>query len=141
MSYDAWGILYPIIQEHLELITKLNKDQLQRGETAEGYATPTHTLGKLSKFYVESKIDKGIYDSGIYPRMNFYNEGDFYRGLKARVTLMDIEIESFDSKTKDLESRYGNDLIGLTDQSISLLIDAIINEYQEESYKHLAKEN
>lgn len=138
-SYNAWNILVPIIQKHLDLIVKLNKDQLQRGETAEGHATPRHSKSSMSELYVDSKIERGVYDESIYPRMNFYNEGDFYKGFKAKVTLLDIEIDSFDSKAKELESKYGSDLMGLTDQSIGILIDNIINEFQEDSFNHLAK--
>ncbi len=139
-SFDAWRIMMPIIQKHLDLIVKLNKDQLQKGETADGYATPSHKKSQMSEIYVDSKIERGVYDQSIYPRMNFYNEGDFYRGIKAKVTLFDIEIESFDSKAKDLEARYGNNLMGLTNESIGILVDTIIDEYINEVYKHLSKE-
>lgn len=139
-SFDAWQIMIPIIQKHLDLIVKLNKDQLKKGETAEGYATPSHRKSTMSEIYVDYKIERGVYDQSIYPRMNFYDTGDFYNAFKAKVTLFDIEIESFDDKAKDLENRYGNDLMGLTDQSIVILVDNIINEYQEAAYKHLAKE-
>jgi hypothetical protein len=140
-TYDAWKILYPIINKHLDLIVKLNKDQLRRGETAEGYATPSHSKSPMSEIYVDSKIERGVYDESIYPRMNFYNTGDFYKWFKAKVTLLDIEIDSFDSKTKEIESKYGNDLLGLTDQSIGILVDNIIDEFQEDSFNYLAKEN
>ena len=139
-SFDAWQIMMPIITKHLDLIVKLNKDQLERGETADGYATPSHSKSQISEIYIDSKIERGVYDQSIYPRMNFYNEGDFYKGIKAKVTLFDIEIESFDSKAKDLENEYGNNLIGLTNESIEILIDNIIDEYINDVYKHLAKE-
>lgn len=139
-SFDAWEIMKPIIEKHLDLIVKLNKDQLQRGETANGYSTPRHKKSVMSEIYIDSKIERGVYNESIYPRMNFYNEGDFYRGFKAKIENYGIEIESLDSKTKDLESRYGSDLMGLTDDSISILIDNIIDEYIEATYNHLAKE-
>lgn len=130
-TIDPWQVLLPILIKNLNRIEELNKQQLREGIMADGSGTPSHSSSEMSEIYVDMKIEKGRYNESIYPSMNFYNEGDFYNGIKARMDLFGIEIESIDSKAKELESNFGSELYGLTDKSIELLIDPIMPEYIE----------
>jgi hypothetical protein len=54
--------------------------------------------------------------------MNFFNEGHFYRGFKAKFQSRIISIFSTDSKSADLQDDYGTDIFGLQRESLDKLI-------------------
>lgn len=137
---NSWHILMPIIEKHLGFVENLNKAQLLNGLTSDNSKTPSYSGSPASEIYVDSKIEKGVYNQSIYPAVNLYNTGDFYRAIRARVATFGIEIESFDSKANELESEYGSNIYGLTDESLEKFINSIVDEFIEAIYKQLAKE-
>jgi len=139
LKINVWHTLTPIIEKHLGYIENLNKSQLKKGIASDGFATPPHKKSAKSEIYLESKIARGVYDESIYPAVNLYNKGDFYRAIKARVATFGIEIESFDPKADELESKYGSTIYGLTDESLKKFTDSIIDEFIEALYKQLSK--
>jgi len=130
----------PIIEKHLGFIENLNKAQLLKGLTSDNSKTPSYSGSPASEIYVDDKIERGAYNQSIYPAVNLYNTGDFYRGIKARVATFGIEIESFDPKASELESEYGSNIYGLTDESLEKFTNSIVDEFIEAIYKQLAKE-
>lgn len=130
----------PIIEKHLGFIENLNKAQLLKGLTSDNSKTPSYSGSPASEIYVYSKIERGIYNQSIYPSVNLYKEGDFYKGIRARVATFGIEIESFDSKANELESKYGSNIYGLTEESLEKFTNSIVDEFVEAIYKQLAKE-
>ena len=79
----------------------------------------------MSELYVESKIQRGVYDDSLYPHMNFYNKGDFYKGITAYLEEEGITFESNDDKAVMLESRYSKFLLGLTDISLGIVLEKV----------------
>ena len=128
---DSWEILIPIIQKNLHYIERLNKEQLQKGIRSTGRALPSHSKSPMSEIYVDSKIERGVYDQSIYPAWNLYNTGSFYDQLKAKIEVnFGIIVESSDFKASFLEDEIGSDLYGLTPDSLSQFIDIIIDDFR-----------
>jgi len=130
----------PIIEKHIGFIQNLNKSQLLKGTTSDNTPTPSYSKSEKSEIYIDSKIERGVYNSAIYPSVNLYNKGDFFMGIKARVATFGIEIESTDSKADELESKYGSNIYGLTDESLAIFTNSIVDEFVEAIYNQLAKE-
>ncbi|MFA5652413.1 MAG: hypothetical protein WC933_03540 [Candidatus Paceibacterota bacterium] len=137
-TINAWEILQPIIVKNLKRVEELNRKQLLKGDMSDG-TSRHHSKSEMSEIYIEDKISRGVYDQSIYPAMNFYNEGDFHKGIKAQMDLFGIEIESLDSKAKELEQEYGSVLYGLTDDSLKELLEPIIPEYIQSLFLELSK--
>lgn len=130
-SIDVWDVLIPIIEKNLNQIERLNKEQLQKGLMSNGNSTKPHSGSNRSDKYVNSKIQRGVYDPSIYPSVNLYNTGDFYRKLTAKMDLMyGVYIESYDAKADMLEERYGSAIYGLTPESLDKFVSLIIDDFK-----------
>ena len=139
-SIDVWEILIPIIEKNLNQIERLNKEQLQKGLTATGNPTKHHSGSARSDKYVNSKIQRGVYDPSIYPSVNLYNTGDFYRKLTAKMDMMYVVyIESYDAKADMLEEMYGSVIYGLAPESLGMFVDLIIDDFRAKLLTELTK--
>lgn len=125
-SIDTWETLKPILEKHFAEIEQFNRDQLSRGEKADGSAMPDYASDEYADFK-----DKYIPTYSIYPTTDLRYTGDFYEAIKASFSSYGIAIESFDSKAKELEAKYGSGIYGLTEQSQSKLVDLITGQYIE----------
>jgi hypothetical protein len=134
LSIDPWNVLSPIIEKHFNDLIDLTQFQLSEGDTANGvmpdYASEEYA--HLKQQYVPTYK--------IYPTVDLRVTGDFYRGLKARIVLMGIEIESIDSKAAKLEAKYGSKIYVLNDNNLESFLNLIIDEFIEAIYKQLSKE-
>jgi hypothetical protein len=129
-SIDIWAELKGIIRSKQSEILSLNKGQLQKGILSTGDKTYSHSRSAMSRKYVSDKISRGVYDSSIYPSVNLYNEGDFYKAFRIVIADLYIEIISEDSKAGKLEQRYTHDIYGLTDENMKYLITILLPELQ-----------
>lgn len=74
--------------------------------------------------YAESTIrDKKL--SGLpFTHITLFDSGDFYKTFKVKVNANDFEIIANTLKEgQDLQDRFGSNIVGLTDDSINILID------------------
>jgi hypothetical protein len=141
-SVDVWEILIPIIQKNLHHVERLNKEQLKKGIRSTGASLPAHSKSPMSEIYVDSKIDRGVYDESIYPSWNLYNTGSFYNKIKAEIELSTgISIESTDFKATGLEDAIGSDMYGLTQESLKQFCALLIDEFREDLLKEMSKSN
>lgn len=120
---DPVEVVFDTLKDDPNAITDLNKQQLLRGEMGDGTPTPSHTFGAISRFYVDMKLDLGRINAAILPRMNFFNTGKFYRGFKVLFRKNDFSTYSTDSKSTELQDRYGSHMFGLQESSIDELIE------------------
>lgn len=118
-NIDMLRIFDNILVEHLPLIEELNREQLNQGIRSDGSSMPSHKNTEKTEIYIDNKIERGVYDQSIYPAMNFYDTGDFHRGIKAEVNLFEIKIESKDSKADELEALGGSLIYGNTENNLS----------------------
>lgn len=130
-SIDIWIELKEIIRKRQNDILALNKGQLQKGLLSTGNKTYPHSRSAKARKYVTDKINRGVYDSSIYPSVNLYNEGDFYKAFRIVIADLYIEIISEDSKADELEQRYTPDIYGLTDDNMRYLISILLPELQD----------
>lgn len=131
---DSWEILSQIISKHFDDLIDLTQFQLSEGETANGFM-PDYA----SEEYAHIK-QQYVSTYNIYPTVDLRVSGDFYRGMRARLVMMGIEIDSIDSKAQKLEDKYGSKIYVLNDKNLETFINMIVDEFIEAIYKQLAKE-
>ena len=115
-------VVFDTLKQDPDTITKLNKQQLLRGEMSDGKRTPEHTYGSLSKLYVADKQSSGKISSSTLPHVNLFDSGDFYRGFTTRFQRDNFSIYSRDSKSSMLQDTYGNGIFGLQPISVDALM-------------------
>ena len=128
IDIDVWELLKPILDKRLENVEKMNREQLSEGKMSDGKSTPSHSGGAMSEIYVDSKIERGVYNQSLYPAMNLYNTGDFYRGIRAYIEDSGITIESNDEKGLELETKYSSRIYGLTPENLTKLTKLCVDE-------------
>lgn len=137
-NIDLWEILIPVIDKHLSDVEELNKQQLKKGKRSDGTDTPDHSKSMVSEKYIDDKIRRGIYDRSIYPSVNLYDTGRFYKGIVAKLDMnYGITVDSTDFKAQALEERYGSTIYGLNDSSLEKFIDLIIDEFIEALHQYI----
>lgn len=92
-------------------IEQLNIEQLQRGERADGTPLP---------FY--SPVSVAVYGKPA-GRIKLFDTGEFYMGITVVINDDGIEIVGRDIKTEMLQIRYGENIVGLSEESMDILID------------------
>lgn len=117
------GVINGIIEDHSEILSDYNRDQLLRGydrngERLDPYKSLTYALWKYQKNPLAGLNN---------PDLNL--TGAFYRGFFVNIKGDSFEISSTDEKTGDLKSKYGPMIFGLSNQSLSLYTK---NEFFEE---------
>ncbi len=118
-SVNLKDIMVDFLAENTALIEDLNAEQLEAGVRADS----TTISPKYSPKYAEFKKGLGFDVSKVNLRL----EGDYHKGITAKVTKYEINITNTDKKDGKLDLKYGGSLMGLTkDSRIKLNSDAII---------------
>ena len=81
----------------------------------------------LFPFYSDFTIETKIFKNERFDHVTLKDTGDFYNSFSVIVNDGEIIIEADDSSKYDkpLTSVYGKDIIGLTDESLDIIIDMI----------------
>lgn len=109
------SVVVDIIRSHEDIITTLNKAQLEQGETMlEEKISPEY----YSMVYALEKNQMNP-KSGMFTPDLLYT-GSFYGGFFLRVSGDVFSISSTDSKTGDLELKYGKDIFGMSSSSLEI---------------------
>ncbi|MGI4871387.1 MAG: hypothetical protein ACRYFX_09430 [Janthinobacterium lividum] len=99
-----------VVQENAYVLELDNQHQLEEGLDTNGRDIgPEYTVTT-----VEIKKEKGQ-DAD---RVTLKDSGAFYRSLVARVRSQDVELVGTDSKTQELQQKYGNAVVGLSDEAV-----------------------
>lgn len=108
-----------LLEQNAHRIEDLQTEQLWQGIDSEGKPiTPAY-----SPFTVQIKKAKGQPTD----RVTLKDEGDFYRGMfLSGGNAGNYAIGSKDQKTKKLQTKYGEEILGLTDDSKQVIIDDIL---------------
>lgn len=117
-----------LLEENAHFIEDLQTEQLWQGIDSEGKRiTPAY-----SPFTVQIKKLKGQ----PVDRVTLKDEGDFYRGLFLNGgNAGNYAIGSRDQKTAALQRKYGEEILGLTDDSKQTIIDDILRPELPERIK------
>lgn len=110
---DLSKIAVSIIADSKQELIDKNKEQL----LDEGFDRKSKKLKRYaSNSYAARKNKLNPFPGFGNP--DLYRTGAFHRGFQLKLlTKNSFEIFSTDSKSKDLEKKYGTDIFGLTDQS------------------------
>lgn len=109
-----------------EFVIELNTD----GQLWVGIDSTGKELSSIGGDYSPITIQDKKFKSLPFDRVTLFDEGDFYRSFKVKPDRQGITIEA-DTVSKydeDLRNRWGKDIIGLTDESISELSQEIAPE-------------
>lgn len=116
--------------ETRNVILDLNQDQMIHGRRADDSdITPEYT-----HFTRLSKIEKGR-DPDV---VTLYDTGEFYNAMFVDVGSDELEIDSTDYKSDDLQAKYGAGILGLSKGSKELYLDEAFPVFKskiEESLK------
>lgn len=115
--------IFEILSSKTEQLEDINIDQLTRGERSDGskitprYANPAYAALKNAR---NPRPGRGTPDLNL--------EGDFYKGITARVTRQSIIVSGEDQKTPWLQFKYGNEIIGINLDTPNLKQDLLLPE-------------
>jgi hypothetical protein len=105
-----------VVRAHGHVLEDANTAQLADGLDADNRdITPEY-----APLTVEIKKEKGQPSD----RVTLRDEGNFYASIVARVRAQEVEMEGTDPKTQELQQKYGNNIIGLS--------DAAVDEFRED---------
>jgi hypothetical protein len=108
-----------VLIKNAEFIEDLNRDQLSRGERSDETLLPNYSPTSVAM--------------GKPPgRIRLFDEGPFYEGINASIFDDEMRFEGEDEKTGMLISKYGAMILGLSDDSLQILIDKIKPEIIDE---------
>lgn len=107
-------ILRELLEERKIQIVDLNTLQLEKGLRADG-------------------VDLGVYKQFAYKQrfrpVDLKDTGDFHKSIQARVNQHSLEMTASDSKTDMLQDKYGDEILGLSDEAKQYIIDDIRQEF------------
>lgn len=105
---------------------ELNREQLLRGINSEGTLL-SDIGGPYSDFTLELHPEKSKF------KVTLFDEGDYHESITVRVTANGYEFDHDPFKedfgyTTDLTQEWGDEIIGLTDESIGKLVTELLIE-------------
>lgn len=117
---DALGsgrMVQDIILEHEADIVAMNADEqlYERGENALGVSIMSYQP------YAPSTIARKRAKGQPFNRVTLRDKGDFEKSFYLRVSLIDFQIAASDFKAEFLTRRYGDEIMGLTDENLGVL--------------------
>lgn len=112
--------------DNKEFIIELNTDnQLFEGVNADGVLLSS-IGGSYSNTTIRIKQGKGQ----PIDRVTLKDTGEFYESFTVNITTSGIEIQANTIKDDDdLQDRWGGELLGLTDSSVDLLVERILDDF------------
>jgi hypothetical protein len=117
------SIMKNVFEEIKPVVEDLNIAQLQRGERADGSSLPNYSPVSVAKF-------------GKRPGpMTLRDQGGFYKRITLKVESDGVELVGNDIKTEMLQLRYGDNIIGLQEESMNIIEQDYLKEEVEKKLK------
>jgi len=116
-AYRRFGMLN--LREQVPVIIELTSDEIILLNQAQLYKSSLDSLGNnLGGYYFElyENLKKEL-NPTLGGLVDLYLRGDFYSGFFVSIEEDTFVIGSTDSKSDDLESKYGKAIFGLSDES------------------------
>jgi hypothetical protein len=103
-----------ILNDNASLIEDLNISQLQQGMRSDGEVLPDYSPVSVMKY-------------GKPPGpIRLFDTGAFYRAIIAKANPLALEFDNTDSKRGKLTLRFGEEIIGLSDDNIVIVQEEIV---------------
>ena len=122
------------LKVHAVQIEGLNLKQLNQGIDSTGdRITPNYT-----DYTVQRKVEKGQPTD----RVTLKDTGDFYESIFIEVFKNAFQIDATDEKTEGLKYKYGNEVLGLTQEHIkevARIIKPTLEKILEQQLKRIAQ--
>jgi len=100
-----------VAQANNYVLEDANAAQLEAGLDADGrQITPEY-----AELTIELKQQKGQPTD----RVTLRDSGAFYAGIVAQVRGQELELTGTDPKTRELQEKYGDDIIGLSEEAVA----------------------
>jgi hypothetical protein len=130
-SFDVENELLKVVRNNEDVILDLTReDQLfQKGIDSLGNKLPT----PYAPFTIEIKQAKGQPTD----RITLRDEGDFHNAFFLRANNFPIVIDSSDSKRNELAIEWGEDIFGLTEDSLFETRKDVLPDFQKVQRKKL----
>lgn len=109
-----------VIEDNRPLLEDFNALQLDQGLKADG----SDITPEYHPFTVAIKKAKGQ----PYDRVTLKDTGAFYESIRIKTTRNELTYEATDSKTEDLQEKYGDAILGLSDEDKTEFIDSYLRE-------------
>jgi hypothetical protein len=120
LSQKLPSLINDCVVELNDFIVDLNKNQLK-----EGIRSDDVFIGYYSKKTLKIKAKNGLSPISKNNEIALYNYGSFWKSIIADVVGNQLILYASDDKTDMLYQRYGEQIIGLTNDSLNILIDKI----------------
>jgi carbon monoxide dehydrogenase subunit G len=104
-------------------IEDLNIAQLKQGLKSDGTSTGEY---------------KSIAYKGYLTPVDLEKTGAFHKGISAESKNAQLFIDSSDSKTNELQDKYGDEILGLTDENLDEVVEYIIDDVANNILEQIA---
>lgn len=131
-NLNVMNVLDKVLERFKPELLDLNTSQLEKGEASDGTSVGTYVDSEYAKF-------KKAIGSKSSPQIDLKVTGDFYSGFRAEIKSRVISIVSKDKKAGKLERRFGSEIYGLTEASLSKFIQMILPYFIEDLRKAILK--
>lgn len=114
---DAYDIAVEVLESLDDYIADLNREQLaSKGINSDG----SDIMPEYSALTELLKRPKSG-TAGITSHVTLYDSGSFHKSIFASIFPDEVVMDATDSKLSELEEKYGNKILGLTEESIKKL--------------------
>ena len=111
---DVYEIAVSVLEELDGFMADLNREQLaKKGVNSDGSDIRPEYSG-VTEILKRSKSGT----AGITSHVTLFDTGDFHKSIFAEIFPDEVIMDATDSKLFDLEAKYGDKILGLTDESI-----------------------
>lgn len=126
-----------IIQDNEKIILRMNADEQLYEEGINTRGVSIASYAPYTPFTVQIKQMKGQPTD----RVTLRDEGDFERSFYLQVDSDIFTIRASDWKTEELVQKYGDEILGLTDDNIDIVRTFVVRELKEQLQKYLNGQN
>jgi len=118
-SLNVPQLIRTVLRPSLQLIEELQREQLFAG--IDSFGEPiipeysTDTIRRKGKKSPPQPTD----------RVTLKDTGKFYKGIKGEIKDKKIIVTGRDSKTEMLKGKYGEKILGLTDENVALVLEGV----------------
>ena len=142
-SIDVNQILDEVLEDEKTFILDLIRSQLIKGEGGDG-SLGIYSKSKLGQYYVNLKLDMGLFMGDSLPNYDLFFSGKLYKSLIMDIRAEYIRTEFTDPKIPLVEESTEMDInsdnsqiLGLTEENTQRLIDRIKPKMQNKIHDRI----